>query len=1017
MSATLSRRGFKVTAIDHSKNRHKQLCQTLCVDLADDSCVQQVATLLDGPDIVVYVHVAPPNKTSSRAKERKVPFFLRRLSAPEPKQLRSDRYPHGLPNLSPADHAKVEIVNKIYQNLVAIIERLPSTVLLTIGGPSKSYMWSTAWFSRLIADKMLFPIHFQQCMHGGDKDKWSTFYTNSPVFSALALVCDKNHTHLPWGIHHSTTGWNFSTKSEEACPQLLCDRIADIIVQHCREQNVLFLNSGKRIKGHLSSKQRAAEAGKQPRGSLLPPVIPEFKEVRYVDNTIQHVGSTPLTSQQCELLSLPFPVKLLPFKKGEHAARNTEVEAGKILKVGIFRTPAEFVDEALQLQHPFDGQAMVSDHAKRAIFLNLTKGRAGMAEIRKEFFDHYTQMAENLQSDESAIHSSLDPQHERILKDKRLLLFKQMCQDAMVEDDGLLELMVSGVKLTGQAEPSGQFETEVKPPALSNVQLMKSSKWTKHRVLAASRTTGNKPDEVQSQIWSGALEEVERGWLSGPYSEAQLADMLGPLYVVSRRFGLQQTDKIRPIDDLSESLINSAYGSAFRLDLPGIDGITLLARTFLEAVRDDGTVQLKLSDGLVLKGVVHKSISVAAARKLVGRTLDLEGAYKQMVIHKSSQWCSVLAVDNGFGAKKLFLAHALPFGASAAVYGFNRVARALHSIGERLLGLVWTNYYDDFPQLCLQDYVDDSQLAAEQLLSLLGWKFSTKFAKRRPFSSNFDALGATFDFSKASERTVIVRNKVTRIQQLTDEVNEVLRSGCLTVSHASSLRGKLQYTETHTFGRALAAHTRTLLNRACGKDRGEEVSDELAKELRWIKIFLKLSKPRLIRAGMSENRAVIFTDACLEDNDQVGGLGMVTFFSTFGKVVNTIFMSEKTPTPLMSVWQLRTPKIISTLELFAAVASVERLASEIQGLRVFLFVDNEAARASLISMYSPIKVHATLLSKLSQIVQDHSIFLWVARVPSPSNPSDEPSRMKTSNLIAKGVARVRVKWPKANEFD
>lgn len=37
---------------------------------------------------------------------------------------------------------------------------------------------------------------------------------------------------------------------------------------------------------------------------------------------------------------------------------------------------------------------------------------------------------------------------------------------------------------------------------------------------------------------------------------------------------------------------------------------------------------------------------------------------------------------------------------------------------------------------------------------------------------------------------------------------------------------------------------------------------------------------------------------------------------------------------------------VSKLELFAAVASVESLASGIQGLRIFWFVDSGGARAS-----------------------------------------------------------------------
>lgn len=42
--------------------------------------------------------------------------------------------------------------------------------------------------------------------------------------------------------------------------------------------------------------------------------------------------------------------------------------------------------------------------------------------------------------------------------------------------------------------------------------------------------------------------------------------------------------------------------------------------------------------------------------------------------------------------------------------------------------------------------------------------------------------------------------------------------------------------------------------------------------------------------------------------------------------------------------------------------------SQASGSRIFLFIDNEAARASLIAMYSPRLVHAKLPNKFSEVV-------------------------------------------------
>lgn len=96
---------------------------------------------------------------------------------------------------------------------------------------------------------------------------------------------------------------------------------------------------------------------------------------------------------------------------------------------------------------------------------------------------------------------------------------------------------------------------------------------------------------------------------------------------MSCRFGLAQSDKIRAIDDLSGSLVNSAYG--FSYQLAGVDGISLLLRSFLEAVSNDRKVCLKLSTD-VLRGMLHPSFQYE------GRALDLGSAYKQIWVSKAT---------------------------------------------------------------------------------------------------------------------------------------------------------------------------------------------------------------------------------------------------------------------------------------------------------------------------------------------------------------------------------------------
>ena len=108
----------------------------------------------------------------------------------------------------------------------------------------------------------------------------------------------------------------------------------------------------------------------------------------------------------------------------------------------------------------------------------------------------------------------------------------------------------------------------------------------------------------------------------------------------------------------------------------------------MTAVRDDGSVIMELSDGTVLRGKLHEDFTVASARSLIGRTLDLDAAYRQIAISRPSSWAAVVAVwcpeDQAY---KHFRQHSLPFGATSAVYGFNTQSMMLRFIGASLFVL------------------------------------------------------------------------------------------------------------------------------------------------------------------------------------------------------------------------------------------------------------------------------------------------------------------------------------------
>lgn len=194
-------------------------------------------------------------------------------------------------------------------------------------------------------------------------------------------------------------------------------------------------------------------------------------------------------------------------------------------------------------------------------------------------------------------------------------------------------------------------------------------------------------------------------------------------------------------------------------------------------MKDDGSISFALSNGTKLEGRLHSSLTLSDARDLVGRTLDLEAAYKQLPVSDATRWTAALKVSNvELQEDQLFVCEVLPFGASAAVYAFNRFARSLRVIGTRLFSIMWSNYFDDFPQLDIRAMRDDSQFVAEKFLSLLGWKVSAKETKRKPFAKVYEALGVQLDFSQTNFGRVCVSNKPSRIDSIDELVSSIAKT-------------------------------------------------------------------------------------------------------------------------------------------------------------------------------------------------------------------------------------------------
>ena len=157
----------------------------------------------------------------------------------------------------------------------------------------------------------------------------------------------------------------------------------------------------------------------------------------------------------------------------------------------------------------------------------MTLGCDEVARRRQLTIDYYTNRKAELSDTEAVIHDALPPHRRRLVEDKAFFRFREMCFDAGIDDPELCDLQVNGTPLTGS---SNSFEAEDNIPAMSDVQFMKSSRWSR-KMLSGRKNQGVADPHVEAEIWKGALEESEKGWLNGPMSEQEVIDKYGPLFV------------------------------------------------------------------------------------------------------------------------------------------------------------------------------------------------------------------------------------------------------------------------------------------------------------------------------------------------------------------------------------------------------------------------------------------------------------------------------------------------------
>lgn len=156
-----------------------------------------------------------------------------------------------------------------------------------------------------------------------------------------------------------------------------------------------------------------------------------------------------------------------------------------------------------------------------------------------------------LKEAESQLHASL-PQHLQVMKNKRLLLWKEILNELRYPDVSIIDETITGFPITGCANSSHVFQGKLKPPTMSKNQLKGIAYGLNVAVIRSLQAAEWKP--LDQDAWQETKLKVDKGWLR-PCPQVDVRQ-----HHIAKRFAIQQKEKTRMIDDFSICGVNSTFG-------------------------------------------------------------------------------------------------------------------------------------------------------------------------------------------------------------------------------------------------------------------------------------------------------------------------------------------------------------------------------------------------------------------------------------------------------------------------
>ncbi|CAE7487214.1 unnamed protein product [Symbiodinium sp. CCMP2592] len=610
LCASLRQLGMKLSV---GLDRHAQRgckCPVVSLDLTKPGSRAILLDLLRQPNVVAC-NLSPPVTTSCA-----------NLPGPRSGVFRNATYPDGLPGLQGTDLELVQGANTLFALCAEVWQFCWSHgVFCSIAHPSRSIMWLSASLRSCQSSPFL-STSLHQCMFGSYRRKATRILHTVPFLQKLGVTCDGGHDHEPWRSPAQ------NRLKDAGLPPLLCKTFAQALVDQlvacgARAPACSLANASL----SLSMGARVATAT-QPSGRKIPPLVPEFARTVKLAGPADQLPCTSKT-KLVSAWAVPNTVFCQPFfatlPPGSKCLRASPVVPGglapasepakgtvlgspespassclpEVVEGVVLGSPDSFAPQCQPATSPLNA-ASATPNAKPELEL-LFGIPWSPAEFVKQACKakHPRSLDQGVPAGMSACierlceHSSVDVARERTAELRKWMLRKKELDESFDGPEHCKKILAGKpmklfgemVKAAGHADVNWYeiYRTDVRIATPAN----------QRAIWEATRTC--RDPEITSEVYRLTLEERDKGWLTGPFTLADVPETA----IVTRRFGVRQgltttatgvAAKIRPIDDFTESLANLSCTCAETIDPHSVNiivaGILKRCRLLRKSGRD-----------------------------------------------------------------------------------------------------------------------------------------------------------------------------------------------------------------------------------------------------------------------------------------------------------------------------------------------------------------------------------------------------------------------------------------------